>query len=254
MRELAQRHTDAARMFRQSSAVGGVLAAVGVRWLEEEFSFPSEATRRAATQLRARWRETPTYRQHDLEVNGLVDEVRSLLSRIFTRPLSLAEVRKAVLVSTKCQRLDTVLDAAVGRAERWVASGKPLPGRVQRAPVKHLAKPRGPRSGSRVPATSVSNSHAVSEIKSSSTAILSNPPWARRQRVSTLAAFLGIAAFVSGASTIVLPIGYAILSGLGSALALTIFLRTTWTRSHSRRLKAGRSAGRLGSGISGDRR
>src|SRR3990172_7413215 len=85
-REVAQKHADAARAFRQNSAVGGGLAAGGARWLEEEGGFPSRETRNAAAQLRARWRETPTYQQLDQEAHLLVDEARSALSRTFTRP------------------------------------------------------------------------------------------------------------------------------------------------------------------------
>lgn len=225
-RDLTRRHGDAARLFRQSAAVGGVLAEVGVRWLEEEWGFPSQATRKAAAHLRSSWRETPTCQELEREAHALIDEARSALSRVFVRLPSLKNARQAALVNTKCARLDAVLDDAIARAEKWIGSGKQLPVRPEspprRAPRQNQLD-RPPTSQSRPIARTVPGRKLSHETPGSR-------HWT--EWLSLVAAFFGVAAFASAGFALFADVGTALAGGVTVALALTIAIRTAWSKRH----------------------
>lgn len=117
LRALRTEHDQAAARFRANQAVGDVLIGIGSQWVEETFDLPSSDARRAATRLRARWRESPEYQQLERSFVLLEDEVRSTVHTVLKRPPSLSRVRQASLLPTKIARLDMVIGDAIERLE-----------------------------------------------------------------------------------------------------------------------------------------
>lgn len=121
-----------------------VLKGVGARWLEESFDLPAGEVRKAAREMRSSWQGMPEYRALQTELDSLMDAVVSEFRRTFQRPPSLADVRSAVQVNTKCKRLEAVLDSAIEKSETWVAAGRALPVKAQSLGPSPTRRKRAP--------------------------------------------------------------------------------------------------------------
>jgi len=142
LRTVRAEHDQAANRFRANQAFGDVLVGVGSLWVEETFDFPSSEARKAAGKLRARWKESPEYRQLQSRYDGLEDAVREALRASMKRPPSLRRAREATLLPTKLVRLEAIVDGALEGLER-PASAKPSRKRTTRSPSR--SSPSRPR-------------------------------------------------------------------------------------------------------------
>ncbi len=146
LRALRAEHDQAASRFRANQALGDVLVGIGSRWVEETFDLPSRDARSAAAKLRARWKESPEYRQLESKYSALENDVREALSSATKRPTSLRRVREAILLPTKIARLEAVVDEVLERLEH-----PPLPRRPRKQATQSVSRstpsqPREPMS------------------------------------------------------------------------------------------------------------
>ena len=142
LRTLRAEHDLAANRFRANQALGDVLIGIGSRWVEETFDLASRDARSAAAKLRARWKESPEYRQLESKYSSLENDVRGALRSATKRPPSLRRVREAILLPTKIARLEAMVDEVIERLER-----PPLP----KPPRKRATQPPSRSSPPRPP-------------------------------------------------------------------------------------------------------
>ena len=199
---LISEHDQAAVRFRQNAAIGDIVVSIGVQWLEEELRVPGTESRKAAKKLRARWRESPEYRQLEAQTTQVTKDVRQLLREAFARPPSLREVHTAVMVPTKLKRLSAILDRAIERLESPA---------IAKSRKRRTRRP-SPRTNSRLPA------HTAESGK----------PWL--QWLAAVAAFCTVMGLSYALSLIwVEPLIAVFLSlATSAAMILVLFLLSYW--------------------------
>ena len=127
LRNLKEKHDQAARSFEVSSGVGAVLFDLGLQWAEDALDISADTAREEAASLREKWTQSKPYGDLSTEFNDFLDHVKAELLSIFKHPTTYSRIHQARTLATKIRLLEARLLDDQDRIRNWLHAGRALP-------------------------------------------------------------------------------------------------------------------------------